>query len=575
MSEESADASVTVLDFSDGGVLSAPLLRRLDAIAEAERDAFNSLVASLAVGRAREIDWWVCRPASRNTHASALHTQCMRLALVRALLDEGRRLVVKTDNPEMAKALRPLLGGQGVVLRGGWYRKRLRMAFWNACSSLFHAVASLAAARRTRRDARIPGDAPISVLETFVYRDSFQNGIFKDFHYPTFYESLERDQRRRLYYLPLFYRIRDYKALFVDLRKADRNFLLREDYLGWRDYAFAFGHWWRAAKLKGRQARFAGFEVGGLVDADLEDGRFANSIIQALLNYRFLSQPKPGLNIDRYVDWYEGHDLDHAVAAAVNWNGRKIALIDLRPIAPESYLSVTPTVHEVACGVVASIWGVIGSRVREQIARAHPSLSVLPAPGLRHLRLVGFHRLLSEASPTILVLLSQELHLVAQLLATVGPLLQTGSGYHWWFKRHPGMPREEAEVALAAWDKDAELVEGDLYDWLAKAAAVISLGSNTPIEAVAAGVPVICASSGNSPTEKPFSTDFVSGWWRMCYSPAELGAVLPSAIAAGDSASSYDVKDALLGPFGAQSMQALLFAPLPASLFNSCEGFIE
>jgi hypothetical protein len=554
------------LDFREGGTLPPALLRRLDHLAESQRDAFSALIAGLTQGRERDIDWWVCLPASRNTHASKLFTQCMRLALVRALLDEGAQIEVETDSPAMAAVLRPVLG-KAVTLRGGAWKRRLRGAAWNIASSLFHAAAARLAAGRTRAGRRPPGPEPIALLESFVYRDSFSGGRFKDFHYPALYESLDETQRRRFYYLPLFYRLRDYTSFFREMRRSERNFLPREDYLRLSDYAFAFGHWWRAGRLRGRAAPFAGFDAGPLVDADLADGRFANSAVQALLSYRFWSKARSGLAINCYVDWYEGQDLDHAVAAAFNWHADMPRLVSMRPIAPESYLSLTPAPHEVAWGVVARVWGVIGGRVRDEIARAYPALHVLPAPGLRHLRLRDFRRRPAGGGerPVILILLSQEMDLVVQLLAVAGPLLRTDTEYRWRVKRHPGMPKEEAQAVVSSWAQGIELAEGDLDQWLAQAAVVVGLGSNTLLEAAAVGIPVICASGGNEPTEMPFSASFRSGWWSMCYDGSELAALLPEAIAATPATPvSQDLADALLGPFDAAAMQALLFAPLPA-----------
>jgi hypothetical protein len=304
--------------------------------------------------------------------------------------------------------------------------------------------------------------------------------------------------------------------------------------------------------------------VGPLIDADLEAGRFANSAIQALLSYRFWSAARSDLTIERYIDWYEGHDLDHAVAAAINWHAHAPKLIALRPIAPESYLSVTPAPHEIACGVVSSVWGIVGARAREEIAHDDSQLRVLPAPGLRHLQLRRFgRRQIAGERPAILVLLSQEMDLSSRLLATVGPLLRSNDSYRWLVKRHPGMPKGEAEAAVAPYTEDGKLVEGDLYDWLAQAAVVVGMGSNTLIEAAAVGIPVICASSGNEPTELPFCTSFKSSWWSMCYDSSELATLIPQAIAAGaGDLPSYDLREELLGPFDVGAMHTLMFAPL-------------
>ncbi len=110
-----------MLDLCRGGTLQAHLLRRLDEVMLRNTTSFNQLIASLSRGRERNIDWWVCRPATRNNHVSAFFTQCMQLALVRELLNDGHRLTVKVDVPELAKAMSLAAGPRlTVVLAGHW-----------------------------------------------------------------------------------------------------------------------------------------------------------------------------------------------------------------------------------------------------------------------------------------------------------------------------------------------------------------------------------------------------------------------------------------------------------------------
>lgn len=565
-----AKSSSIVLDFTDNGNLPASLLRRLDALAESEREAFNVLLAELTRGRERNIDWWVSRPASRNTHISILFTQCMQLALVRTLLDEGANVLVKTDRPEMANVLQSVLGREAVelVLTSRRRIRRAQNALWNFTSMSFHAVAAWMAAHRTRRYARPIAPVPLSVLEVYVQRDSFAQGTFRDRYYPTLHECLSEAERSRLYYLPVCYRLRDYYATFRAMRESSRNFLIREDYLRWRDYAFAFGHWWRVSKLAGVKARFGGFDIGPLVDAELRYGRFANSALQALLFFRFWNRAmERGLAIDRFVDWYEGHDFDHATAAAINWHANAPTLIAYRSVAPASYLSVTPARHEVTSEVVPFTWGVVGGYVRTEIERANPELTVLPAPGLRYGRLREFQRHAPEGGrPITLVLLSIERDLVERVFATIAPVVDMAGpdGCRWLIKRHPAMPEAEVRAIFHSVAHAVEFVDGDFYDYLERADAVIGLGTNTLIEAVAAGVPVICVSGGNRPAEIPLPLSFRAGWWRVCYDASEFAVLLPQAWAeARQGHAGCELREALLGPFDVAAMRALLFDPLP------------
>src|SRR4051812_30716452 len=87
--EASPPGSPMVLDLRPGGSVPAALLRRLDEITVRDIAVFNDMIAALSRGRERDIDWWVCRPVTRNNHISTLPARCMQLTLIRELADAG------------------------------------------------------------------------------------------------------------------------------------------------------------------------------------------------------------------------------------------------------------------------------------------------------------------------------------------------------------------------------------------------------------------------------------------------------------------------------------------------------
>jgi hypothetical protein len=461
-----------LLDLRHGRDLSANILHRLDAISGENYQAYNRLIAQLARGRERDIDWWVCRPATRNNHVSDLYAQCMQLALVRALIDDGDHLVVKVDTPEMAAALRPSVGRQLTIIPTGIWRTRLRRlahATLGISSSLFHCFAAAVAARSTRGLAREIPPGPLTVINTFVSADATANGEFTDRYYPGLTESLSPHERDRCFYLPIFYRMRHYIETFRVLRTGRANFIFYEDHVGLRDYAFAFGHWWRAPRLCGAKAQYAGFEIGPLVDADIRAGRFASIVVRSLLAYRFYPAAKRrGISINRLLDWYEGLDLNHAIAAAINWHGHDTELTGFRSAGSLFYMSCTPAPHEVACGVVPSTMAVVGTKLAEEIKTLCPALSVIPGPGLRYRNLRGLTRQHPQYGGAVLLALPLSLDLAVAVIRVMvlARALSSKSPQHWQIKCHPALPQSEVLAALGGnLPEGTKFVEGEFYTW--------------------------------------------------------------------------------------------------------------
>lgn len=559
-------ASAELLDLRQGGSLPAHLLRRLDELAAREYGAFNRLIGDLSQKRERNIDWWVSRPATRNNHASALPTQCLQLTLVRQLLDEGKSVVVKVDSPEAAAVLRNGGGPRLHVIATGRWRislSRTRQVLKDITSSIYHCLGAAMAARLTRGAARPLSAEPITLIDTFVLRDSFAGTQFRDRYYPGLLDMLPATDRAAIYYVPTYYRERHYLSTIRRLRRDRANFIIREDHLGFADYAFAFGHWLRARRLLGTQAQFAGFEIGPLVDADFRYGRFASIVVRSLLAYRFLvAAPRRGLRIRCILDWYEGLDLNHAIAAAVNWHGSQTQLIGVRPACSALYMSTIPAPHEVSSGVVPRTFAVVGTRTAADVGALCPGLRIVPSAGLRYGPFVSMQRRRTEFGGSVLLTLPLWPVLACQSLEIIEQsrrLLPHGPA-RWWVKGHPALSRVELLSMLGGGLPDGfELVEGDFREWLVRSDVVVSVASSALIEAAALGVPTVCLALGNAPTEIPLPDWVDRGLRYIAYDAQEAADAIARATSAPQSSTDCtNLKDSLLGLSEWQAIPMLL-----------------
>ena len=523
-----ASGSGELLDLTKDGVLPGDLLARLDTLSAEHRQAFDLMVAALSKGREKNIDWWVCRTATRNNHASQLFARCMQLTLVRTLHSEGKLTGVLVDDPALATVL--YSGGIPIEYLGGRFSKRWRgiaRTLREITSVMFHLLAAAIFTRLTRAERRLP-PYPLIVVDEFVNRDSFRAGRFVDHYFEGLPTTLLPEDANRLCIMPTFYRIRDYRSTISAMRQSNYNFLLREDYLKFSDYMFALCHWLRSTHLCGRKIRFSEFEVGPLIDSDIRAGRFSYSSVQSLLSYRFLRNAKRlGLNISHLLDWYEGQDIDHAFAAAINWHTIPITHVGYRPVAPPGYLSVTPTQHEVEAEVVPRILAVVGTRARMELSSKLTGTEVRAAPSFRYRTLRNLQTVDKGASKNILVLLPLDISAVGRCAEIIKPLVRDDPTIHWHIKFHPLMPRHEAVRAFGEQAEMLRIVDGPYYYWLARCDLIIGGSTNALAEAVAVGIPAICLATGNQPTEIPIPPWAPDGLWAMCYTSNDLARLIP------------------------------------------------
>jgi hypothetical protein len=556
------------VDLRESGTLSADLLRRLDEIQIRDFSVFNQFVADLSRGRERNIDWWVCRPATRNNHVSLLFVQCMQLALVRDLLGRGLKILVQTDSSELAATLAREAFTNLTVTCNGVAKVKLRRTvrtLTNVMGSIFNCAAAAFAAWRTRDGAGTPND-PLTIINTFVSHDTSRTGRFTDRYYPGLMEALSPEERARCCYLPVFYRVRNYLATFRILRAASEKFLFYEDHLTLRDYGFAFGHWWRARMLLGAAARYAGFDVGPLVDADIRGGRFTSIVVRALLAYRFhAAAASRGLRIRTVLDWYEGLDYNHAIAAAINWHAPRTALTGFRSAGSLYYMSCTPAPHEVANSVVPQTFAVVGTRLASDIQMLCPGLHVIPAPGMRYRRLASLTRKTPGPEQTVLIALPLSPELAAHCIRIIAAarLQMRAPPQHWLVKCHPTLPERDV-LALTGGTLPAGLtfVQDDFYTMLTRVDLVAGVGSSALMESVSLGIPTLCLAAGNAPTEIPVPAWVDTTLSRVTYDAQQTAEALAEMIpSSAPPESSTRLHAMLLGAVDTPAMRRLLDLP--------------
>ena len=551
-----------MLDLRKGGNLSASLLRRLDMAANNQYQAYNDLIADLSRGRERDIDWWACRPASRNNHTSDLYGQCIQLALIRQLLDESYHLTVMVDSEPLAQVLQQESGKNIKIVRerhtAPWFtqlKRRLR----DMLGTLFHCVSAAVASRLTRSMARRLPAQPLTILNTFFMPDGISEGRFKNPDYPGLLEALSPEERAVCYFLPTFYRQRQYVATFRAMRKAEANFLFREDYLTLSDFIFALGHWVRAGKLKGKKVHFAGFEVGLLVDADIQAGRFSSTAVTALLSYRFLrSLADRNIRVRYILDWYEGMDLNHCAAAAINWHQPGIDLTGYRSAGSFFYMSATPAAHEAAMDVMPRTIAAVGARSAQAMQAICPPAKFVTGPGFRYRGIKSMHRK-PEPGGSVLIALPMFLPLACDALTTLAGAQKETQAAHWWIKCHPGLPEHDIKAAMGtAIPAQFTFVDGNFYDWLPRATVVAGMGSSTLIEAVALGIPALCLTSGNSPTEIPLPSWVGPELHCVAYGAQEAAEALDKFLNTGRSVDTAQLQADLLSPATPAAIRQLL-----------------
>jgi hypothetical protein len=258
----------------------------------------------------------------------------------------------------------------------------------NSYFKVFKQILSrLLAARLTSKYKRIvKTDRTLTLLDVFIFSNSFSGGIYLDRYYPKLLEYLDSNEKESTYYVPTFYGIKNYRKIFTELRKSQQNFLIKEYYLKLGDYLFALLYPFRLNKLKIKYRDFLGLDIYPLIKEEMANDRVSHSSIYSLLNYRFSARLKEsGVKLRVIVNWFENQVIDHGFNSGFRKYYPESKLIGyLGAPLLKNYLSLFPTEQERICAVIPEEINVIGNGYINMVKEFCPDLQVKIAPAFRY-----------------------------------------------------------------------------------------------------------------------------------------------------------------------------------------------
>lgn len=507
----------------------------LEHVAKEIRRPFVELTDRLGVGRGADLDWWVTPLASRNAYVCPLYLRLCHLALARKLIQSGGVDAIVTDSPALAKTVAGIAGpGVSVSVAGGAAQARWSLFFGAArryAGALFHVLSQYLFSRLLLpRRGPLPS-GPITLVDSFLYTNSFDGGRLHDRHYPGMTGHLDAAERDRVFFAPSYYGVRNYARFFRELRQARRSLILKEDVLRLGDYLFALGHPVRVRWPRGR-FDFLGMDVGPLVREAMLESFAGSGAIEGLLRYRFAQRLKEqGLRPQRIVDWFENQEVDHGANAGWRKFFPDTPLIGYQGfLASRHYLCMFPTSREAALRLVPSRVAVMGSGLAAAAREFCPELIIDIAPAFRFEAV--WRQRNDEPAPewfTVLValpILPSDSRAILDLAVQAANRMQTGRPWRFRVKPHPTWHRGEVQRAASVLPQGFEVVQEDFEALLEGSDALLGTASSTCAHAIARGVPVAVAARPGDLAQNPLPHFTDTSLWAICYTAADLADAL-------------------------------------------------
>jgi len=507
-------------------------IRLVNDIAEKIRREYVDYLIKIGKDNEKNIDWWVLNFVSRNTLISNLFRDICFLITLKKRLKEGHvynEIIV--DSLALKKAIKKnYYKYHFKVNYKGRSTLRIYLGKINSYFKTFKQISfSFLTAWFTRKYKRIvKTDRALTLLDVFVFKNSFDEGIFLDRYYPKLLESIDSNEREYTYYVPTFYGIKNYKKVFTEMRKSKQKFLIKEDYLKLKDYLFALLYPLRLNKLKIKYRNFLGIDIYPLIREEMADDRVSHSSIYSLLNYRFSRRLKEnGIKLRIIINWFENQIIDHGFNNGFRKHYPESKLIGYLGVPLlDNFLSLFPTEQERICAVIPKEINVIGKGYINMVKEFCPGLQVKVAPALRYSEVWEKRNYFPDKYKcSILValpiLIDESDEIIDMVLESVCSINIKNCIFR--IKPHPVY---DIKKISNKWSKKLpemfEFVDGDFNSYVEKSDILISSASTVCLETLVKGIPVIVIGNRLGLTQLTIPRSVSENIWKLCYSVSDV-----------------------------------------------------
>jgi len=491
------------LDLGYKGKLDPEINILFNNLAKQLRGPFTQMVSELSETVKSNVDWWVEGPASRDTLSSPFFHYYCAFHLVDELINMNYDISeIIVDSLALEKIIKKYIFRNDLAIPVKYAGKRLRfyckqiiIPFVEIPLVLYRFIFQYIYAQKTKHLQQHVPNKPLTLIDVFT----LSGFVSKDRYYNGVWENLNSNQKETTFFVPTLVGIPRNKlsSVYEELRTADRNFLIKEDYLKIRDLLFATGHYFRIFKIKIIQVIVFGVDISSLVKEELLSMKGYSSVVEALLNYRFVKRIKENkIKLRLVIDWFENQVVDKGWNAGFNKYYPDISTLGYRGYIPSlQRLCSYPSKIENSSGVLPNKIAVIGNGFINSTKEFITSQKVEVAPAFRFQHVwKGSVTKPDKSYYTILVALSLISEESLNILKLVKEYLKTtnSNNLRFWIKPHPTMTKAALKKRLSGnWPKEFIIIEGPSSDYISRSDIMISGMSSICLETIAIGIPLI------------------------------------------------------------------------------------
>jgi len=449
------------------------------------------------------LTWWSSSIAERNTYGDSLyHSICyLRIGLDFLTAKSPPLLVVVESSAVLSSLVRhPDLQGRVRVFHSHISALK-EIIKWPASWTLYFLDGLMAMVdaciTRRGRSAMPPSTKKQRVLIHTCMDDNYfgKDGTAHD----RYFGSLATELRSRGYdvmVMPWLYSLkRSRRQAFDWFRQHSGQYLIPEDFYSLWDYIWAAGIVTRQMFLLSGCHNFQGIEITSLVREACWQQSRRIGVAKFVLFYRLIEKlAQRGMTLDFFIDSFENMVTEKPQIIAFRRFMPGVTTVGFQHYS-ESFplmlcLFTTPEEAKFAPHPDVIVCNSKHMVMRmEQMGFPREKLRI--GPSLRYQHLMDVF-----ASPTaernkVLVILPLGKDNISEMMNCMRQSFLYPEGIEFWLKPHPMLDRKELHQVLGQLPGHFLMIEGNMDQWLSRAACAVVSASTSAFEAALGGVPVV------------------------------------------------------------------------------------
>jgi len=516
------------IDFRDDTKLNEEVYLDFQSFCISNKNYFTEIIDKMSYPLKENLDWWVGSTASRNIIDFPLYRDFCIILFVKKLIKNNQDIEeIIVESKVVKKILRSFIVNNRTKIRVVKNKNRpgiLKKLIIFLYHIIFNITKLYACRLSSHKKATLP-KLPLTFIDTYVtpkHNTSYYDGLW---------DLLDINEKKTIFFLPTlaYTKIREFYSTFKKLREmTNPSFVLKEDYLKISDVFYALFYFLRIKFIKIRPIYHEDINISQLFISDFKSYEGYNNFVNGILNFRFFMRLKQaGVDLRMVVDWWENSLQDRGLHLGIYHYYKNIIVLAYSAGPKNLALQLCPTPYEQTNHVVPNTIAVVGKGFVEGIKQVNQKQNVITAPAFRFYSIYNnFVHSPDQSIFTILVLLPLYQEMSLNMLKNIHAYIKkkNSSKIRILVRPHPATEIKILKKIFKKLSKNFEIVTGDIVKSLSKTNIVVGSTSNTCLEAMGLGIPVIVIEQtfletyGLSTIPKEIPQDY----WRRCTSEDDI-----------------------------------------------------